>query len=394
MYLTKGKKARSAGALGLILGCELFLLKNGKIIPLEVCRIRRRLIEDPEEGSSLNALLKAKGCASAVESSAEKVQECADLVAEDCLRRFMSSARDFSSGKRKMSPEFGEEDFQEIEDIEDCVRGSKKLTLTPTEKERLKTPSCRKKEISLSKVPPSDWERIVDEVRIMRENRDAPVDLFGSGQLVDRSKSAEVQKFHALVAAMLSTQTRDAITAAAMKRLHSIPGGLTPQRVANDNLTLETLEELLKPVGFYRQKAKYLKAIATMLIKPPYHGAVPGTLSELMKLPGVGQKVGLVVLFAAFGKSDEGIICDSNVRRVCCRLGWVPEGSTPDETRQALEKWLPRDLWGELSYLFVGFGQQICKPMRPMCQLCRVNSLCPSAFVSQAKKPKSKEKRS
>ncbi|KAL3693824.1 hypothetical protein R1sor_007475 [Riccia sorocarpa] len=368
-----------------------------------------KLSSDHEKGSSLNDSWKAKGSSSAVESSLEKVKQCDHLEpansrkpshlsdvkgeTEDEFSWVKLSAPDLSSGKRKVSPEFSQEGLQESGDIEDSVRGSKKHSLAPPDQERTATLSWWKKGMTTTstKVAPSDWERILEEVRIMRINRDAPVDLFGSGQLIDRSKDAETQKFHVLIAAMLSTQTRDSITAAAMKRLHAVPGGLTPQRVADDDLTLETLEELLKPVGFYRQKAKYMKAIATMLVKPPYNGSVPGTLSELVKFPGVGLKVGLVVLVVAFGKNDEGIISDSNVRRVCCRLGWVPEGSTPDETRQALEKWLPKDFWAELSFLFVGFGQQICKPVGPKCQICRINSFCPSAFKCGTKKPESTE---
>ncbi|CAM6097622.1 unnamed protein product [Calypogeia fissa] len=167
----------------------------------------------------------------------------------------------------------------------------------------------------------------------MRPGRDAPVDLLGPAQLVDKNAFLETQKFQVLVAAMISSQTRDAVTAAAMKRLHALPGGLTVKHLAESDLSMERLEEVLKPVGFYRQKAKQLKSMAEILISPPYFGRVPRTLDELMKLPGVGPKVGLLVLWVGFGMGEVGLIVDTNVRRVCCRLGWAPEGSSAEQVR-------------------------------------------------------------
>ncbi|KAH8938337.1 hypothetical protein BDL97_16G077600 [Sphagnum fallax] len=226
---------------------------------------------------------------------------------------------------------------------------------------------------------PENWQAIIDKIRCIRVDRDAPVDLFGTHQLMDATADKETQKFHALVAAMISSQTRDAVTSAAMQRLQRVPGGLSVANIATDEVSMDTLAEILKPVGFYRQKAKYLKSIAQILLRSPYNGLVPGTMEDLMKLPGVGPKVALLVLFVAFGMGEEGMIVDTNVKRVCQRLGWVAEKATPEQTRQTLQSWLPSSLWADISFLFVGFGQQVCKPRGPLCSLCTVNQMCPSA---------------
>lgn len=239
---------------------------------------------------------------------------------------------------------------------------------------------------------PENWEQIVEGIRCMRLDKDAPVDLFGTHQLIDLEVNKETQQFQALVAAMISSQTRDAVTGAAMQRLRAIPGGLNVSQIASDAIEVDALAEILKPVGFYRQKAKFMKSIAQTLSAPPHNGAVPNSMEELMKLPGVGPKVALLVLWVAFGMGEEGLIVDTNVRRVCSRLGWVSMNATPELTRRTLESWLPRSLWADVSFLFVGFGQQICKPMAPKCQSCKVNQLCPSAFIPSAKKPTRKPK--
>lgn len=135
-----------------------------------------------------------------------------------------------------------------------------------------------------------------------------------------------------------------------------------------------------------------MKSIAETLSRPPHNGSVPCSLDELMKLPGVGPKVALLVLWVAFDMGEEGLIVDTNVRRVCSRLGWVPTNATPELTRKTLESWLPRALWADISFLFVGFGQQMCKPMAPKCENCTLKSLCPSAFSPSPKKPSRKVK--
>ncbi|KAG0625242.1 hypothetical protein M758_2G039600 [Ceratodon purpureus] len=279
----------------------------------------------------------------------------------------------------------------EIEDTDQLItRSSVKVEPLP---KALKVRQSRSKSDASPKASaPENWEQIVEEIRSMRIDKDAPVDLFGTHQLLDVEANKETQQFQALVAAMISSQTRDAVTGAAMQRLRAMPGGLTISQIASDAIEVDALAEILKPVGFYRQKAKFMKSIAQTLSAPPHNGAVPNSVEELMKLPGVGPKVALLVLWVAFGMGEEGLIVDTNVRRVCSRLGWVPTDATPELTRRSLESWLPRTLWADVSFLFVGFGQQMCKPMAPKCEICKVNQLCPSAFKPGPKKPTRKPK--
>lgn len=273
----------------------------------------------------------------------------------------------------------------EIEDSDHLItRSSVKVETYP---KALKVRQARSKADGLPKEStPENWEQIVEGIRSMRMDKDAPVDLFGTHQLFDLEANKETQQFQALVAAMISSQTRDAVTGAAMQRLRAMSGGLTIAQIASDAIEVDALAEILKPVGFYRQKAKFMKSIAQTLSAPPHNGKVPNSLEELMKLPGVGPKVALLVLWVAFDMGEEGLIVDTNVRRVCSRLGWVPTNATPELTRRTLEGWLPPTLWADISFLFVGFGQQICKPMAPKCESCKVSQLCPSAFKPSPKR--------
>lgn len=117
----------------------------------------------------------------------------------------------------------------------------------------------------------------------------APVDVIGCDRLADPDAPPKVKRFQTLVALMLSSQTRDAITADAMNRLKAGNySGLTPESIVK--WSEEELAECLKPVGFYRQKAKHLKQTAAMLIDK-FDGDIPSELEDLISLPGVGPKM-------------------------------------------------------------------------------------------------------
>ncbi|XP_024400082.1 uncharacterized protein [Physcomitrium patens] len=279
----------------------------------------------------------------------------------------------------------------EIEDSDQAISGN--IVKVESSSKAVKARQSRSKaDNSTKECAPENWEQIVQGIRSMRMGKDAPVDLFGTHQLFDIEADKGTQQFQALVAAMISSQTRDAVTGAAMQRLRAMPGGLNVAHIASDDVEIDALAEILKPVGFYRQKAKFMKSIAQSLAAPPHNGAVPNSLEELMKLPGVGPKVALLVLWVAFGMGEEGLIVDTNVRRVCSRLGWVPADATPELTRRTLESWMPRSMWADTSFLFVGFGQQVCKPLAPKCEGCKVSQLCPSAFKQSPKRQTRKPK--
>ena len=152
--------------------------------------------------------------------------------------------------------------------------------------------------------------------------------------------------------------------------------GCTPQHIIETDE--EKIQELIKPVGFYRRKATYIKK-TTQILLDEYDGDIPDTIEGLVKLPGVGPKMGYLILKVAWNKVD-GIGVDVHVHRISNRLQWV-NTKTPEETRVALESWLPRELWHEVNLLLVGFGQTICGSS-PKCEKCKLHSICPASTCS------------
>lgn len=231
---------------------------------------------------------------------------------------------------------------------------------------------------------PPDWRRQLDHIREMRKARDAPVDHLGAEKCFDPHAPPEVMRYQVLVSLMLSSQTKDQITAAAMEKLRK--HGLTVQSILNTED--HKLGELIYPVGFWKTKVKYIKQ-TTAVLQREYGGDIPDSVAGLVSLPGVGPKMAHLAMSIAW-KQVSGIGVDTHVHRIANRLGWMrTKTKNPEETRRALEEWLPRELWSEINWLLVGFGQQLCLPTGPMCSLCLAQHRCPSAHrVSPAKRPK------
>lgn len=238
---------------------------------------------------------------------------------------------------------------------------------------------------------------LLRELLRARERMETPIDQFGTQACVFETAGASTRRFQLLVAALLSSQTRDEITFAAMQRLHkhsndtctTLAGakeqGLTIASVLDTSET--ALSELLKPVGFYRRKAHQVKRVAGTL-RAQFDEDVPRSLDELEALPGIGPKIARVILLLAWGRVD-GVIVDTHVHRLAQRFGWTTDQqrgageaktTTPEDTRRELEAWLPREYWGGLSLAVVGFGQTVCTAKRPKCATCPIAHLCPSAF--------------
>jgi len=226
--------------------------------------------------------------------------------------------------------------------------------------------------------PPANWKELFCAVRDLRRGGGAPVDTIGCDRLYDPVAPRSIQRYQILLSLMLSSQTRDQVTAAAMHRLrYQVEGGCTPQAIVK--IQHEALAELLTPVSFYNNKARYIKE-ATSRILDEFHGEVPSELEDVLKLPGVGPKMAHLFMQAADGKVL-GIGVDVHVHRIARRFRWTPESvRTPEDSRAALESWLPREHWSEINHLLVGFGQTICTPRNPKCNTCALNALCPNAF--------------
>jgi endonuclease-3 len=185
--------------------------------------------------------------------------------------------------------------------------------------------------------------------------------------------------FEVLISTMLSAQTRDPVTAAASARLFRV--ARTPVTMAR--LTTKRIEKLIYPVSFYRHKAKHVRETCRILVER-YSGRVPGTMEELLTLPGVGRKTANLVLILSF-RSLKNICVDTHVHRISNRLGWV-QTRTPDETEQALYTATDNRWWQYINLYLVTWGQNVCRPVYPRCSACVIYQHCPRIGVERTSK--------
>jgi endonuclease III len=176
-----------------------------------------------------------------------------------------------------------------------------------------------------------------------------------------------------LIATQLSAQCTD-------ERVNLVTRDLFQKyRSAEDYATVsqEELEQDIRSTGFYRNKAKNIRA-ACQLLNTNYNGEVPRTMSDLLKLPGVARKTANVVLGNAYG-IIEGFVVDTHIGRLARRFGWT-KNEDPAKVEQDLMKLVPRQDWLDLSHLMIYHGRAICQSRKPLCQQCTLSKLCPSAF--------------
>ena len=190
------------------------------------------------------------------------------------------------------------------------------------------------------------------------------------------AEESQEDPFDVLIATMLSAQTRDAVTAAATERLFRV--ARTPRAIAK--LTAKQIERLIYPVSFYRHKAKHVKETCRTLLDR-FDGRVPGTMEELLMLPGVGRKTANLVLILSF-KSQKNICVDTHVHRISNRLGWV-RTKTPNDTEQALYAATHQRWWPYINLYLVTWGQNVCKPLYPRCGACVIREHCARVGVTR-----------
>ncbi|KAI0373147.1 DNA glycosylase [Pilatotrama ljubarskyi] len=225
---------------------------------------------------------------------------------------------------------------------------------------------------------PPRWREAYDAIKRMRARVVAPVDTMGCDQAQLKETDPKNQRFSTLVSLMLSSQTKDEVTDAAVAKLREAVGGsLSVDAILQADES--TISEAICKVGFWRRKTQYIKQAAQKL-HDEFGGDVPKTVDELCSLPGVGPKMAFLALQVAW-KLNAGIGVDVHVHRITNRLGWhKPPTKTPEETRLNLQSWLPLELHPEINHLLVGFGQTICLPVGPKCDQCELSDgLCPSA---------------
>ncbi|KAL6873253.1 DNA glycosylase [Trichoderma longibrachiatum] len=236
--------------------------------------------------------------------------------------------------------------------------------------------------------PPSDWEEMYEVVRKMRAPggvaHGAAVDTMGCERLADPNASPRDQRLHSLIALMLSSQTKDTVTAVVMRRLQTELPACKPGAPAGLNLDnllavdANLLNQMIWAVGFHNNKTKYIKKAAEIL-RDEWNGDIPDTVEGLTSLPGVGPKMAYLCLSVAWNRT-EGIGVDVHVHRITNMWGWH-KTKNPEETRLALQSWLPRDRWREINGLLVGLGQSVCLPVGRRCGECDLGlrGLCKAA---------------
>ena len=174
--------------------------------------------------------------------------------------------------------------------------------------------------------------------------------------------------FSILISTVLSSRTKDEVTASATERLMSRAS--SPEQMLR--LSEEQIAELIYPVGFYKTKARAILHICKELIER-FGSLVPDTIENLLTLKGVGRKTANLVVSLVYEK--EGICVDTHVHRISNRLGYV-RTKTPAQTEYALREKLPRRYWIDFNTLLVTFGREICRPISPLCSQCPIRHLC------------------
>jgi endonuclease III len=211
-----------------------------------------------------------------------------------------------------------------------------------------------------------DLPRVSRLLRREYESHRAPV--------VDFVKAQTDDPFKILVSTILSARTKDETTADVCDRLFKVVD--MPHDL--DRLTHPELEKLIYPIGFYHTKAKHLKQLPEAMDRL-FAGRVPGTIEELVQLPGVGRKTANLVMTQAFDK--HAICVDVHVHRISNRFGLL-RTKDPHETEMKLRQILPRRYWKTWNSYLVSFGQTVCRPVSPKCGECVIRNSCSRVGVS------------
>jgi endonuclease-3 len=179
--------------------------------------------------------------------------------------------------------------------------------------------------------------------------------------------------YRVLVSCILSLRTKDKVTEKACKALFKVAD--SPQKMIK--LSSQEIEKLIYPVGFFRNKAKIILEVSNQILTK-YKGRVPSRLEELLALKGVGPKTANLVL--GLGYRIPAVCVDTHVLRISNRLGWV-NTKDPCDTQMRLQKIIPVKDWIKLNTILVAFGQNVCKPVSPLCSQCKVRDWCPQRGV-------------
>lgn len=195
--------------------------------------------------------------------------------------------------------------------------------------------------------------------------------------IVTEVADTSADPFKVLISCIISLRTKDEVTAQASRTLFELAD--TPEKMVN--LSEKRIQKAIYPAGFYITKSKTIKQLCRTLIEQ-YNATVPDELDELLKLKGVGRKTANLVLTLGFRKS--GICVDTHVHRISNRLGWIAT-STPEQSEFALREFLPKKYWIRYNDLLVSYGQNVCKPISPLCSRCRIARYCRRIGVTHSR---------
>lgn len=175
--------------------------------------------------------------------------------------------------------------------------------------------------------------------------------------------------FELVVAVMLSAQCTD-------ERVNKTTPSIfckysTPQDFAN--IDINELETLIHPCGFYKNKAKNIKACANKVLKD-FNGIVPSDMNSLLTLPGIGRKSANVIMLEVFGIA-EGIAVDTHAKRLSDKIGFS-KNSDPEKIEKDLLKIIPNEYLKDVNHLFMWHGRNICTARNPKCDICPINKYC------------------
>lgn len=204
-----------------------------------------------------------------------------------------------------------------------------------------------------------------EAIRVLNLIRESVHSTTALGRI---STGADSEPFRVLISTILSARTRDPVTEAASERLFEV----YPDAKSLSNAPPAKVASLIRPVSFYNNKASNIIAAAKRIVEE-HDGRVPRNYEALLNLPGVGRKTANCVL--VYGFSEPAIPVDVHVHRISNRIGLV-DTNKPEETEEALASLYDRKYWLDVNELMVSFGQTICRPVRPKCETCTLNSVC------------------
>ena len=209
------------------------------------------------------------------------------------------------------------------------------------------------------------FEKDFEKIKEMRKGKTAVVDTQGLSSCIETCDKSDKKllKFQGLVSLMLSPQTKDNITYETTKKL--LDYGLTIDNILK--ISEKELVDIIFKVSFHNVKAKNIKKLAEKL-REEYDDDAPETLEEIIKFPGIGRKIGLLYLKECC-QQNEGVAVDTHIHKIANRLKWVNNTKEPNKTSLELEKIVDKKYWDNINSILVGFGQEICKSVKPLCDL-------------------------